>query len=58
MKFFEVSLYSLNLLSFMLGMAFACVQHWGSNTPVKYVVAYFILLACYYGVKVNFPNIL
>jgi len=55
MKFFEVSLYSLNLLSFMLGMAFACVQYLGSNTPTKYVVAYFILLAFYYWLKANYP---
>jgi hypothetical protein len=49
---FEISLESLNLLSFMLGMTFAFFQQglFGKRMG-KYVIFYFIGLAMYYGIS-------
>lgn len=49
---FEISLQSLNLLSFMLGMIFAFFNQGVFGVRIgKYIIAYFVGLAMYYGIS-------
>ena len=48
-ELFEISVYTLNIFSFMLGMFFAATM-WRVRA-MYYVAFYFIGLSLYYGVK-------
>lgn len=50
LNIFIISIQSLNLFSFMLGMTFAAFQSWYGRTAFKYIIFYFASLALYYWV--------
>lgn len=45
---FKITMESLNLFSFMLGMTFAVIQSWYERIAINYVIIYFAALAGYY----------
>jgi hypothetical protein len=48
--FFDISMGSLNLFSFVSGLVVACT-FWRRTTPLLYAVAYFAMVALYYSFK-------
>ena len=55
---FDVNIYSLNLMSFMIGMCFSAFLSWYRRTAFAYIITYLVILVIYYAmIKPIMPTV-